>query len=282
MSTAPFDQLTALVTDDLGAVNELIRERMASEHAPRIPAISAHLIEAGGKRLRPILTLAAAQLCGYSGRDHVKLAATVEFISGILKPGDCLYIPAKWWHYVASLDFTTIAQDEMWLSSMLFCAETCAMLGDKENAEFLYPLLLPYAEQVGNYPNGVCFGATARHLGLLAAVSGRFELAQGHFEFALDLNRRIGAWPALVRTQVNYGEMLLESNADGALQMAGKILAEAEQLSDKIEMAGMNTAIAELLGRQTVILPDNLSTREAEVLKLIAIGRSNKDISKAL
>ena len=76
----PFERLTALVADDLDAVNALIRERMASEHAPRIPAISAHLIEAGGKRLRPILTLAASRLCGYRGADHVKLAATVEFI----------------------------------------------------------------------------------------------------------------------------------------------------------------------------------------------------------
>ena len=76
----PFERLTALVADDLGRVNGLIRERMSSRHAPRIPEISAHLIEAGGKRLRPILTLAAAKLCGYAGDDHVKLAATVEFI----------------------------------------------------------------------------------------------------------------------------------------------------------------------------------------------------------
>ncbi|MBL9059529.1 MAG: polyprenyl synthetase family protein, partial [Mangrovicoccus sp.] len=53
---------------------------MVSEHAPRIPEITAHLIEAGGKRLRPMLTLAAARLCGYSGLDHIRLAATVEFI----------------------------------------------------------------------------------------------------------------------------------------------------------------------------------------------------------
>lgn len=79
-ATAPFDRLQALVSHDMAAVNTLIRERMASEHAPRIPAISAHLIEAGGKRLRPILTLAAASLCGYRGEDHVRLAAVVEFI----------------------------------------------------------------------------------------------------------------------------------------------------------------------------------------------------------
>lgn len=76
----PFERLSALVADDMALVNAVIRERMSSEHAPRIPEISGHLIEAGGKRLRPILTLAAAQMCGYEGRDHVKLAAVVEFI----------------------------------------------------------------------------------------------------------------------------------------------------------------------------------------------------------
>jgi octaprenyl-diphosphate synthase len=65
---------------DMAAVNLLIRERMASEHAPRIPQVTAHLIEAGGKRLRPMLTLAAARLCGYAGPYHVHLAAAVEFI----------------------------------------------------------------------------------------------------------------------------------------------------------------------------------------------------------
>ena len=80
MTEGPFERLTALVADDLVAVNTLIRDRMASEYAPRIPEISAHLIEAGGKRLRPILTLAASHLCSYGGGDHIKLAATVEFI----------------------------------------------------------------------------------------------------------------------------------------------------------------------------------------------------------
>jgi len=62
------------------AVNALIRDRMASEHAPRIPEVTAHLVEAGGKRLRPMLTLASARMCGYDGPHHIHLAATVEFI----------------------------------------------------------------------------------------------------------------------------------------------------------------------------------------------------------
>ena len=78
--TKPHDRLAAALSDDLARVDATIRARMASEHAPRIPQVTAHLIEAGGKRLRPMLTLAAARLCGYDGDHHVRLAATVEFI----------------------------------------------------------------------------------------------------------------------------------------------------------------------------------------------------------
>lgn len=78
--TKPHEQLAAALADDMAAVNEMIRTRMASEHAPRIPEVTAHLVEAGGKRLRPMLTLAAARMCGYDGPYHVHLAATVEFI----------------------------------------------------------------------------------------------------------------------------------------------------------------------------------------------------------
>jgi len=76
----PHDRLNAWLADDMAAVNDIIRARMASEHAPRIPEVTAHLVEARGKRLRPMLTRAAARLCGYGGPYHIHLAATVEFI----------------------------------------------------------------------------------------------------------------------------------------------------------------------------------------------------------
>lgn len=80
VATKPHERLAAALSGDMAAVNDMIRTRMASEHAPRIPEVTAHLVEAGGKRLRPMLTLAAARLCGYDGPYHVHLAATVEFI----------------------------------------------------------------------------------------------------------------------------------------------------------------------------------------------------------
>jgi octaprenyl-diphosphate synthase len=73
------DRLTALVADDLKRVNQIIVARMHSPVA-LIPQLAGHLIAAGGKRLRPMLTLAAARLCGYPGDSHLKLSASVEFI----------------------------------------------------------------------------------------------------------------------------------------------------------------------------------------------------------
>ncbi|MET4807455.1 octaprenyl-diphosphate synthase [Limibacillus sp. MBR-115] len=75
----PLGDLRRLVEPDLKKVNATILERMQSPVA-LIPQLAGHIIAAGGKRLRPILTLAAARLCGYEGERHIGLAACVEFI----------------------------------------------------------------------------------------------------------------------------------------------------------------------------------------------------------
>ncbi|HJT12583.1 MAG TPA: polyprenyl synthetase family protein, partial [Dongiaceae bacterium] len=73
------ERLTQLVRDDLDRVNELILQNMQSPVA-LIPQLAGHIIAAGGKRLRPVLTLAAARLCGHPGPRAAGLAACVEFI----------------------------------------------------------------------------------------------------------------------------------------------------------------------------------------------------------
>jgi octaprenyl-diphosphate synthase len=73
------EPLVALVAGDMALVNQTILSRTGSSVA-MIPEIANHLISSGGKRLRPILTLAAAGLCGYRGDGHIKLAAAVEFM----------------------------------------------------------------------------------------------------------------------------------------------------------------------------------------------------------
>ncbi|MGH6932050.1 MAG: polyprenyl synthetase family protein, partial [Dongiaceae bacterium] len=73
------DSLTALVGNDLKAVNDRILHNMYSPVA-LIPQLAGHIIAAGGKRLRPMLTLASSRLCGYGGDRQIALAACVEFI----------------------------------------------------------------------------------------------------------------------------------------------------------------------------------------------------------
>src|ERR1035441_1777160 len=77
-STASIDQLVALVAADMERVNATILSRTGSE-VTMIPEVANHLISSGGKRLRPMLTLAMANLTGYSGDGHRQVAAPVAF-----------------------------------------------------------------------------------------------------------------------------------------------------------------------------------------------------------
>lgn len=75
----PAERLWVLAAADMAEVDALILERMDSPIG-LIPDLAQHLVGAGGKRLRPLLTVASARLCGYGGREQYKLAAAVEFI----------------------------------------------------------------------------------------------------------------------------------------------------------------------------------------------------------
>ncbi len=79
LTTDALARLTAMLVAELLATNQAILRRMDSPVA-LIPQLAAHLVAAGGKRLRPLLTLATAKLCGYEGTRQVDLAACVEFI----------------------------------------------------------------------------------------------------------------------------------------------------------------------------------------------------------
>ena len=78
-SAAALERLSELLGKDMQCVNRIIVDRMQSP-VSLIPQLAGYIVAAGGKRLRPLLTLAAAELCGYRGDRHHKLAASVEFI----------------------------------------------------------------------------------------------------------------------------------------------------------------------------------------------------------
>lgn len=75
----PLVDLRALVDAEMADVDRIIKDKIISD-VKTVPEVGAHIVKAGGKRLRPILTIAAAKLCGYQGSHHVTLAAAVEFM----------------------------------------------------------------------------------------------------------------------------------------------------------------------------------------------------------
>lgn len=71
--------LLDLVNEDMQAINRIILDKAVSD-VELIPELAHHLIDSGGKRLRPMLAIAAAKLCGYTGNGHIRTASAIEFM----------------------------------------------------------------------------------------------------------------------------------------------------------------------------------------------------------
>jgi DNA-binding CsgD family transcriptional regulator/tetratricopeptide (TPR) repeat protein len=181
-------------------------------------------------------------------------------------------------------DCRAIRRDDMYLTYLVFCAETCCVLGHAAAAESLYQLLRPYSRQTVNHPTAVCFGATDLYLAMLASTASRPDLVREHFDHALALNRAMRAWPFLARTQYRYGAFLVAQQADADRRLGLQRLRDAEQLARRLEMTRLVVDIDTLLHAQelSVTFPDDLTAREVEVLHLLACGRTNKEVSLAL
>ncbi|HXR89443.1 MAG TPA: LuxR C-terminal-related transcriptional regulator, partial [Steroidobacteraceae bacterium] len=185
---------------------------------------------------------------------------------------------------LADHKFAGVCRDDMYVTCLVFCAETCCALRDAARAAELYELLSAYAGQTANHPTAVCFGAADLYLAGLAASAGWPERALGHFEQAIALNRRMRAWPWVVRSLVRHGTFLLSMSNEAQRAFGRQQIREAEQLARRIGMAQLIADIDRLLEARDAdaSLPDHLTAREAEVLRLLAIGRTNKDVSLAL
>ena len=144
-------------------------------------------------------------------------------------------------------DCQAICRDDMYLTCLAFCAETCCALGDARAAEVLYPLLRPYGRQTANHPTAVCFGSAALYLAMLASTANWPDLAREHFDQALMLNRAMRAWPSLARTLYRYGAFLVTRQVEAERRLGLQQLREAEQLARRLEMSRLVVDIGALL-----------------------------------
>ncbi|HZD02641.1 MAG TPA: AAA family ATPase [Actinomycetes bacterium] len=179
----------------------------------------------------------------------------------------------------------SIPRDSLWMASLVYLTDACSALDDGEMARVLYPELKPLGGanlQIGQLV--VCYGATDRYLGMLAAAKGEWDAAEAHFRYALHLNRRMGAHTWTAHTAYQYGRMLLRRNHWGDRARAAELLAEGARLSERFELVAVGGKIRALgaIGPVSAVYPSGLSAREVEVLRLVARGRTNREIGGEL
>jgi DNA-binding CsgD family transcriptional regulator len=185
---------------------------------------------------------------------------------------------------VAADDFAAMPRDGRWLYCMVYLSEVCAALGDVPRAAVLYRLLLPYAGRNIVLGGGIaCCGSADRYLGLLCGTMCHWSEAQQHFEQALAMNGQIGARVSVAYTQHDYAAMILARGDARDRDRAAALLRVSLESAREVGMRALEERVAKRLeGLSGAATADNLTAREAEVLRLIAIGRSNADIALAL
>jgi DNA-binding CsgD family transcriptional regulator len=180
-----------------------------------------------------------------------------------------------------------LSWDQLWLGAVAALAEVATLLGDRTCAAILYDLLLPYVHRNIVVGVPICFGSAATYLGCLAATLARWPAAAQHFEDALAFNAKLGTKPFLARTQYYYGTMLLQHNQSSDRDQASKLLERAQTTAQELGMSHLIEQIQQLQAepsprRARSTYPDDLTPREVEVLRLIAAGKSTKEIAQAL
>ena len=173
----------------------------------------------------------------------------------------------------------------LWVASLTYLVDACALIGDDALAGLLYPELAPLSGCNVVIGNGVaCYGAADRYLGRLAATLGDHDRAIEHFERALTVNRATGASTWIAHTLYEYGRTLRMRGRHEDGGQASTLLSEAATLAERIGMPVL-LARAQALGARSSSArtpPDDLSWREVEILRLVAVGLSNREIGDEL
>ena len=243
--------LMDLVREDMGAVNRIILDKAVSD-VELIPQLAQHLIDSGGKRLRPMLALATARLCGYGGDGHVRLASSIEFM-----------------HTATLLHDDVVDESEFRrgrkTARILWSNQASVLVGD-----FLLGHAFRMMVEVGNL-------AALRILSNAAAVIAEGEVMQ--LAAAQNLNTTEDEYLAIIDAKTaalfsaaaEVGGAIAERGADvlAALRSYGKNLGIAFQLVDDAldysgEQARMGKAVGDDFREGKITLPVILSFRRGK------------------
>jgi len=179
------------------------------------------------------------------------------------------------------------AGDASALCRLLFTAEACVALDDAPGAALLRERLQPHAGSalVVDAGGGPCAGSADRLRGMLATVCGDFGQAQHCFDAALAFETACGwrTWQAHTRFCLAWmwQQRATQGDADAARQLAGRVRTEATALGLEALAARCQTLLTRLDATRPRH-PGGLTDREVEVLRLIAIGRNNREVAQVL
>jgi tetratricopeptide (TPR) repeat protein len=146
----------------------------------------------------------------------------------------------------AQRDFAGLPRDGLWLLHLCSLAEACVLLGDKRRAARLYQLLAPYADRNAISMTTMPFGPVALRLGMVAAMLGRWEEAERHFQLAMDQCAQLGAPPITARVLYERSRMLISRGEEADLASAAELLARAEGICRELDLPGIGNRVAVL------------------------------------
>lgn len=180
--------------------------------------------------------------------------------------------------------FAEIPDDALRTAALTYLADACVATGDAEHAAAVYAELVPFAGSVVVVAGLVAYyGAMDRFLGSLAACQGSWELAERHFTAATELNDRLRMPTWRARTRYDHARMLRARGAPGDIEQAQGLLQQARRDAVRNGLVGLRIQIDTLADAPDELrLPDGLTRRESDVLRLVARGHSNRDIGRLL
>jgi DNA-binding CsgD family transcriptional regulator len=174
-------------------------------------------------------------------------------------------------------------RESLWVASLIYLADACSAVGDAALAELVYPELEPLSGRLVMVGHLVaCYGAADRYLGSLTATLGEHERADRHFTAARQLERETGSLTWLAHSCHEHGRLLARRDPEAARDLLGEAAALASRLGMPTLLARIVRHGAEAPPARGPALPDGLSAREADVLRLLASGRSNREIGREL
>lgn len=176
-------------------------------------------------------------------------------------------------------DPRNLPEDDLRVIALVYLAEACVSLRDRPRCALIYELLEPYRGLNATLAGTLMLGAVSGFLALLASAMRRYGEAAALFEEALVMNRDMGAWPALARSEVDFAHLLFQGENQAKNVRAHKLLMEAQSIARQY---GLQPVLDTIESMRDKVSADSLTLRELDVLKQIASGSSNRSIANSL